>query len=262
MEHVHEASFPGPGFEVAVVMIGVIALTAYYLGYEKQSNWPGYRFVLFIAGVTTAVTSLAGPLANGAHGNFTLHMVVHLLLGMLAPLLLVLSKPVTLLLKSLPVLKARQLTSLIKRSRYISLLHVPLTGAFLNIGGLFLLYMTGLFHQIHSSLVLFILVHLHVFLAGYLFTHVILEADFTAHRYSFYHRAAILILALAGHKILSKMIYATPPEGISRTAGESGAMLMYYGGDAIDVMLIILICYQWYRSRQKTFTIQNKPSPV
>lgn len=262
MEHGHEASLPGAGFEITVVIIGVIGLTAYYLGYEKQSDWPGYRFGLFIAGVFTAVISLAGPLANGAHGDFTLHMVVHLLLGMLAPLLLVLSKPVKLMLKSLPVMKARQLSAFMKNSRFIRFLHIPVTGAILNIGGLFLLYMTGLFHQMHSSLVLFILVHLHVFLAGYLFTHVILEADFTARRYSFYHRAAVLILALAGHKILSKMIYANPPEGISRAAGESGAMLMYYGGDVIDVILIIFICYQWYRSRQRTYMIQNKPSPV
>lgn len=262
MEYVHDASFPGAGFEIAVMVIGVIALTAYYLAYEKQSNWPLYRFGLFIAGVLTAVISLAGPLANEAHGDFTVHMVVHLLLGMLSPLLLVLSNPLTLMLKSLPVLRARQLSRGMKRSRYISFLHVPLTGACLNIGGLFLLYMTGLFHQMHSSLVLYILVHLHVFLAGYLFTHVILEVDFTALRYSFYHRAAVLVLALAGHKILSKMIYADPPEGVSRTAGENGAMLMYYGGDVIDVMLIILICYQWYRARQRTYTIQRTPSTI
>ncbi|KIL43635.1 hypothetical protein KP77_33410 [Jeotgalibacillus alimentarius] len=261
MEHVH-TPFPGAGFEITVIVIGVTALTVYYLAYEKQSNWPLYRFGLFTAGVLTAVISLAGPLANEAHSNFIIHMVIHLLLGMLSPLLIVVSKPLTLMLRSLPVKKARRLSVWVRRSRYVRLLHLPVTGACLNIGGLFLLYMTDLFHQMHSSLVLFILIHLHVFLAGYLFTHIILEVDFTARRYSFYHRATVLILALAGHKILSKMIYADPPEGISRTAGENGAMLMYYGGDVIDVILIILICYQWYRARQRTYTIQNNPSPV
>lgn len=260
MEHVHEASLPGTGFEIAIVAAGVIALTLYFLTYKKQSNWPVYRFCLFIAGVLAAVISLAGPLADAAHKDFTLHMVVHLLLGMLSPLLIVLSRPFKLMLKSLPVIRARRVSAFMKNSRYIRCLHVPVTGMVLNIGGLYVLYMTSLFHHMHTSLVIFMLVHLHVFLAGYLFTHVILEIDFTARRYSFYHRAAVLVLALAGHKILSKMIYANPPQGISQTSGEGGALLMYYGGDVIDLVLIILICYQWYRARQSVYTISSRPS--
>ncbi|MFB1081694.1 cytochrome c oxidase assembly protein [Jeotgalibacillus sp. JSM ZJ347] len=260
MEHIHEASFPGPEFEIAVVITGIIAITLYYLAFAKLSSWPVYRFLLFVAGILATVTSLAGPLAGGAHESFTLHMVVHLLLGMLSPLLMVLSRPLKLMMKSLPVLKARRLSAFMRESSYIRFLHLPVTGAVLNIGGLYLLYMTGLFHQMHSSLILFILVHLHVFFAGYLFTHVILEMDFILHRYSFYHRAAVLILTLAGHKILSKIIYANPPEGISRTAGESGAMLMYYGGDVIDLLLIIFLCYQWYLDRQRLYAISTRPS--
>ena len=29
---------------------------------------------------------------------------------------------------------------------------------------------------------------------------------------------------------------------------ESAAMLMYYGGDAVDVMLMVLLCARWFRS--------------
>ncbi|TFE01781.1 cytochrome c oxidase assembly protein [Jeotgalibacillus salarius] len=258
----HEVSLPGTGFEVTVILIGLTLLITYFAAYRKHTHWPVYRLLLWGAGVLLAVVSLAGPLAGSAHGDFTLHMVVHLFLGMLAPLLFVLSKPIELILKTLPVLKARKLSAFMKNSRYLHVLHIPATGAILNIGGLFLLYMTGLFNQMHSSLVIFILVHLHVFLAGYLFTHVILEMDFTVRRYSFYHRATVLVLALAGHKILSKMIYATPPEGVSRAAGESGAELMYYGGDLIDVALIVLICYQWYLHRQRKYAIQPEPLNV
>ena len=124
----------------------------------------------------------------------------------------------------------------------------PIIAAILNIGGLFLIYMTDLFTLMHTSAWLYGLVHLHVFLAGYLFTISIIYIDITTHRYSFMYRAIVLVLALGFHKVLSKLIYAAPPDGISKGAGESGALLMYYGGDIIDLGLIVILCWQWYQA--------------
>jgi putative membrane protein len=191
--------------------------------------------------------ALLGPLGELAHSNFTAHMAGHLLLGMLAPLLLLYAKPVTLLLRALSVCKARRLSRLLK-SRLLQLVSHPVPAAILNIGGLYVFYLTGLFEAMHGSEWLYALVHLHVFLAGYLFTMSIIYVDVTPHRYGFILRSAVLILALATHKILAKLIYATPPTGVGKKDGEAGALLMYYGGDAVDLALIIILCYQWYRS--------------
>lgn len=100
----------------------------------------------------------------------------------------------------------------------------------------------------HGNSLLHLVVHLHVFLAGYVFTISVLYVDPVFHRKSFIYRAIILIIALAGHGILSKYIYAHPPEGVPIAQAEIGSMVMYYGGDVIDAMIIFILCLQWYKA--------------
>ncbi|MFC3387039.1 cytochrome c oxidase assembly protein [Salinicoccus sesuvii] len=237
--------------EVATAIIAIIAVCLYPLGIffsnKKHSTWKNSRYLWWLLGIFFAASALSGPLAERAHHNFNAHMMGHLLLGMLAPLLIVLSRPMTLLMRTLPVKTAKRVSHLLN-SRYVKLITNPMVAATLNIGGLYLLYTTSLFTIMHTSLWLYAIVHLHVFLAGYLFTISILYIDITTHRYSFVHRSVVLVLSLGLHKVLSKLIYAYPPRGIQKTEAETGAMLMYYGGDIIDLAIIIILCFQWYRA--------------
>ncbi|WP_246153244.1 cytochrome c oxidase assembly protein [Salinicoccus hispanicus] len=237
--------------EIAVGIIAAVALCLYLsamlISNRKYSKWKASRYFWWVLGIIFAASALSGPLAELSHDNFIAHMVGHLLLGMLAPLLIVFSRPMMLLMRTLPVQTAKRVSHLLN-SRYVKFITNPTAAAILNIGGLYLLYMTDLFTLMHTSLWLYALVHLHVFLAGYLFTISIIYTDITTHRYSFIYRGIVLVLALGFHKVLSKLIYAHPPGSILKTEAETGAMLMYYGGDIIDLMLIIILCYQWYRS--------------
>lgn len=247
----------GTSFEVIVTLLLISMIFLYLLAAistnRKYKKWPVYRFVFWIVGVFSVGIAMVGPLAEFAHINFKGHMITHLLLGMLAPLLLLFATPMALLLRTLKVSTARKLTRVLK-SRLLHFFTNPMTATVLNIGGLYILYTTDLYMMMHQSLVLYGLIHLHVFLAGYLFTLSIIYVDVTPRRYSYMYRAIVLILALAGHKILSKYIYANPPKGVPRTDAEAGSMLMYYGGDIIELALIILFCYQWYKSTAPRFT--------
>ena len=43
---------------------------------------------------------------------------------------------------------------------------------------------------------------------------------------------------------------------ITKSHAEIGGMLMYYGGDAIEILLIVILCYQLFKStgpREVTF---------
>lgn len=62
--------------------------------------------------------------------------------------------------------------------------------------------------MMHESLFLYVFIHIHVFLAGYLFTVSLAYVEPIPHRTSFLYRSSILVLALAAHGILSKYIYA------------------------------------------------------
>ena len=75
----------------------------------------------------------------------------------------------------------------------------------------------------------------------------------------FQARAIILVIAIAGHGILSKYIYAHPPDGVSSEQAKLGGMLMYYGGDAIDLILVFWLCMQWYKAARPRSRI-HRPS--
>lgn len=240
-----------PWFQLTAALLLAWALMFYPMlsiwTNECYRKWPMHRYIFWFAGVIAAGASLVGPLADKAHTSFFAHMTGHLLLGMLAPLLLLHGKPLTLVMRGLPTTSARRLSRLLN-SRFIAVASHPASTALLNFGGLFILYRTDLFVLMHQSTGVYALVHIHILLAGYMFTWSILYTDLTAHRHSFRLRAAVLIMALASHKVLAKSLYAMPPAGITTSDGEMGALIMYYGGDVIDLALIILFCYSWYKA--------------
>lgn len=235
------------GFVLVIVTVLILYTLAAFISSRRLKRWPLHRTICWSLGVFCAAFAMIGPLADRAHVDFSAHMLGHLLLGMLAPLLMALAAPITLVLRTIPVIHARQLSFILK-SKPIRILSNPLAASFLNIGGLWTLYTTGLYAAMHQSIFLHLFIHIHVFLAGYLFTVSIIYIDPSPHKTGFVYRAIVLIAALAGHGILSKYIYAHPPEGVPAVQAEAGAMLMYYGGDAIDLVLIFILCYQWFKA--------------
>lgn len=232
------------------------AAFALYLSAACSSNqyyrqWPMYRYGCFIFGVLCSATAVTGPLVAWAHVHFGAHMLAHVLLGMLGPLLIVLSSPVTLALRTMRINWARRATRLLRTKPVIWISH-PISAAVLNIGGLWLIYGTGLYTMMQHHTLIHILVHFHVFTAGYLFTASMIYTDPSPHRTSYILRAITMIIAFAGHDILSKLIYVYPPVGIPQVQAVTGGLLMYYGGDLIDLVLIFIFCRHWYRSSQST----------
>ncbi|NIK70813.1 MULTISPECIES: cytochrome c oxidase assembly protein [unclassified Paenibacillus] len=243
----------------------LLALTLYILAAWASNNrlkpWPIVRTVYWTLGILTASAAVTGPLFHNAHDDFEAHMVVHLLLGMLAPFLMVMAAPLTLVLRTLPVRPARQITKLLK-SPFFGMLTNPVAASALHVGGLWLVYATRLYPLMHHDALASLLVHAHIFLAGYLFTASMISVEPVRYQASYMYRAAVFIMASACHGILSKHIYAHPPDGVSLAQSETAGYMMYYGGDAIEIMLILVLCTQWFRAaRPKTGNLRFMPSP-
>ncbi|ANF97443.1 cytochrome c oxidase assembly protein [Paenibacillus bovis] len=253
MEHawVHGGNPASVAIELIVTLLYVSVIIGYtllgLLSSQTYRPWPMYRYLCWYAGCTCSVVVIIGPFAAAAHSDFRIHMIGHLLLGMLGPLLMVLSAPMTLLLRSLPVSLARRLSVLLRNS-YISFICHPVIAALLNTGGLWLLYTTPLYTWMHEYTVVNLLVHLHIALAGYVFTISLLYVDPIAHRYSYVYRAIVAVIAAALHGMLSKHLYIHPPAGVPVGQAEAGAQWMYYGGDLVQLIIIGLFCYEWYRT--------------
>lgn len=264
--HVHDLSLhaatvaPAWPWVTLLVALGV----AYAVALLRQpggKRWSPWRTLSWLAGIAIAGIALIGPLAEAAHADFRDHMLVHLLLGMLAPILLVLGAPVTLALRALPVPRARQVVRLLA-SPPLRLVAHPITAALLNVGGLTLLYRTDLYRLMHEQAAISVLVHLHVLAAGYLFTAALIGIDPIAHRPSYRHRLVVMVAAFAAHAILAKSLYASPPPGVPIARAEAGSQLMYYGGDIVDLLLVTIFCWQWYRATAPRPAPSTRPAPA
>ena len=246
------------GAELVFLIPAAAAVAAYWAGTlsSRSRGWPVHRALLFTAGVGAVLASVLGPLAVQSHEDFAVLGVTHVLAGMLGPLLLVLSRPVSLALRTLDVVPARRLARVL-RSRPLRILTFPLTAAVLNVGGMVVMFRTGVFAAMQESLPVHWLVTFHLAAAGYLYTAVLVGRDPMPHRAGFGFRAAVLIAATAGHNILAKTLYAQPPPGVPQAAGETGALVLYYGGGAVELAVVILLCRQWYVATRPRGTVAS-----
>lgn len=184
----------------------------------------------------------------GTHDElFAVHITQHLLLGMAGPALLALSGPVTLALRVLPTRTKRRLVRVL-RSGPVSVITMPVVALILDVGGLYVLYLTGLYGVMEHHELLHAAVHLHMFLAGCLLSWVMVGID-PIRRRSVTVKLVTLAVAGAGHDTLSKLMYAhnLPASGGTILERHMGAEIMYYGGTIIDVALAVVVMTQWWR---------------
>ncbi len=247
-----------------LVLLTVLLSGAAYAGaashVRDRQGWPRARVLLWLAAMAAVLAALTGPLGRAADLDFRAHAVTHLVLGMAVPLLLVAAAPITLLLRVLPVGAARRLTRLLG-IRPVRWLTEPVVAAALNLGGLWLLYRTPAYALTHLYPALHLFVHAHLLVSGYLLTAALVSRDPLPHRRGFGLRAAVLVAVLTGHAILAKTLYAVPPPGVPAEQAEPGAMIMYYGGDVLSLVLMVWLCARWFRARQRSLSREIAPPP-
>jgi putative membrane protein len=248
--------------------------TAYLLGVQRlrvrRVRWPAHRSALFLLGLAIIGVAILSPISPEDE-RFDIHTLQHLLLGMAAPICLMLSAPLTLLLRTLPPPSRAPLARLL-HSRLLRLIAHPVTTAALAVGSLYALYFSGLYQASLDHPTLHELVHLHFIVAGYLFSWSIAGIDPIFRRPSVAVRGAVLIIAMAAHCTLAKLLYIHGPlvaaaSGVSLPERKAAGLIMWYGADAIDLVLLLLFFAQWYLAggrklrRQRTATTPRRPPP-
>lgn len=197
------------------LMIGllVIAVALYIKGVmvlkSRGDSWPVGRTIAFAIGISLIDFATSGGLGVYALFSFEYHMIAHMLLGMIAPIGIVLGAPITLALRTLPQsrdgnergVRAFALTAL--HSRYSVILTNPISALALFDGSLFLLYFTDLFGNLMSNHAGHLLMNIHFILAGFLFFHVIIGVDPNPRKYPHIVRIVILFGAMSLHAFFS-----------------------------------------------------------
>ena len=202
-------------FDPDALFLGIVLLsTALYLRgvyrLRKQGDsWPIFRTISFLFGMYFITYATSGGIGIYAHFSFSYHMIGHMILGMIAPILIVLSAPITLALRTLP--QGRTPSERGIRGTMIAALHSKLVSVWVNPvvalllfdGSLFALYFTSLFGGMMQSHIGHFAMNLHFILAGLLFFHVIIGVDPNPKRVPHLMRIVILFAAMSIHAFFS-----------------------------------------------------------
>ncbi|GAA3540285.1 cytochrome c oxidase assembly protein [Aeromicrobium flavum] len=237
---------------VVAVTGGLYLAGTWLWSLRRGRPWSPWRTASWCAGTVVVALALS-PLTDSPTARA--HMVQHLMLGMLAPIGLVLGAPVTLLLGVLPPPAARRLTAILRTPVFHVVSH-PVTAAALNVGGMFVLYLTPLFVLASERPAVHHLLHVHFLVAGYLFAWAIAGPDPAPNRPGMTTRVIVLVVSAAAHGYLAKLLYAQAnalPPGADFTVADlqSAAQWMYYGGDVTEILLAVALFSTWLRHRSR-----------
>ena len=194
---------------VALYVKGVIVLT------KRGDKWPVGRTISFALGIAAVDFATSGGLGLYAHFSFSYHMIAHMLLGMIAPIGLVLSAPMTLALRTLP--QGRTPSERGVRGTLLAALHSkigtfytnPIVALLIFDGSLFALYFTDLFANLMQSHIGHLFMTLHFLAAGFLFFFVVIGVDPNPRRIPHLVKIVILFAAMSIHAFFSVALMST-----------------------------------------------------
>ena len=190
-------------FAVALYIKGVLILS------RRGVKWPVGRTIAFAIGISAVDFATSGGLGVYSRFAFSNHMMAHMVLGMIAPIGIVLGAPITLALRTLP--QARNKEEWGVRGAFIAILHSRLSRIYTNPvvalaifdGSLFALYFTPLFGNLMQGHSGHFFMSLHFLLAGILFFQVLIGIDPMPNKIPHLVKIIIIFAAMSIHAFFS-----------------------------------------------------------
>lgn len=166
--------------------IAVALLVAYLVGVailtRRGDRWPIGRTLWWLAGISSVLAVTATGLDGYGMWLFSVHMIQHMVLSMLSPVLLVLGAPVTLLLRALPARhgggwNARRVVLAVIHSAPARVIAHPAVTVTLFLVSLYGLYFTPVFDLLMSTMAGHNVMLLHFLAVGALYFWSVLGVD-------------------------------------------------------------------------------------
>jgi putative copper resistance protein D len=230
----------------------------------RGDHWPAGRSVAFLAGGIGTI-AFAGLSGLGTYDDtvFSVHMVQHMLLAMVAPIFLALGAPITLALRTAPK-PIRQLLLRLIHSRFAKLVTFPLVGWSLFVASPFALYFTAWYPATLQNTSLHEMLHLHFVLVGCLFFWPMVGVDPIPGRVSHPFRFLILVSTLPFHAILGLAIYtqttviaaahynALQLDWLNPASDQKvGGGLLWSSGEIVGLIMLGVVSAQWIKASER-----------
>ncbi len=254
-----------PVADVALALVAAVYLYGVLLLRRRGDKWPVQRTALFLGGVAVVAYAISGPPGVYDDTLFSIHMVQHMLLSMVAPIGFALGAPVTLALRTLPP-RPRGWVLAGVHSKVARVLGFPLTGLAVMTGTLVVYLFTSLYAYSESHLWFHELTHVWFLLAGCAFFWPLIGLDPIPHRAPHWARLFTFILVLPVHAFIGLALMSSTHAidaayylGLHRPWGatplsdqHTGGGILWAAGDPIALTMAIILMVQWMRADERT----------
>lgn len=263
-------------FDLIFGTAAIVMAITYLLGIRRLrrrgDSWPVGRTAAWLLGCSALLFATSSGLGRYMPAMFSMHMVAHMLLSMLVPILLVLGAPMTMALRALPTAGRgeppgpREWLLAALHSRVSRFLTHPVVATVVFVAGFYGLYFGGLFDAAVDDHVAHVLMNVHFLLSGYLFYWVVIGIDPAPRQIPQLGKVAMVFASLPLHAFFGVVLM-----GMQTVLGETfyrslqlswhtdllgdqrlGGGIAWAAGEVPLVVVMIALLIQWRRSDQRT----------
>jgi putative copper resistance protein D len=239
---------------------------------RRGDSWPPGRTLGWLLGCLALLFVTSSGVGRYMPAMFSMHMVAHMGLSMLVPILLVLGAPVTLALRALPAAGRddppgmREWLLAALHSRLSRFLTNPVVATVLFVAGFYGLYLSSLFDTTVSSHAGHLAMNVHFLLSGYLFYWVVIGVDPTPRPIPPLAKVAVVFASLPLHAFFGVVLMGTKTvlgAAYYRSLGLSwhtdllgdqrlGGGIAWAAGEVPLVIVMLALLVQWARTDKRT----------
>ncbi|TDW30151.1 cytochrome c oxidase assembly protein [Cryobacterium psychrophilum] len=236
----------------------------------RGDKWPIHRSVFWVTGLVVLFYLTSGGVTVYQEYLFSSHMLMHMMLTMLVPVLLVPGAPVTLAARAIRKRKdgsrgGREWILLAVHSKFAGTVANPLVAAGLFAGSLWVFYYTPIFSWATTEHIGHQWMMVHFLITGYLFVQSLIGIDPVPYRLPHAFRLLLLIGTMVFHAFFgvalmmgTRLLLADWYGAMGRTWGLSaiedqqvGGGIAWGVGELPTIALAIAVAIQWSRSDAK-----------
>jgi putative membrane protein/putative copper resistance protein D len=236
---------------------------------RRGDSWQVGRTLSFVIGVLTVMLVMCTKLNDYGMVMFSVHMVQHMVISMLSPILILMGAPITLALRAMPVARRgskgpRELLLMLLHSRYLRIITHPAFTIPLFIASLYALYFTPIFDTLMGSKVGHVGMMVHFLAVGLVFFWPIMGVDPGPHRPGYVMRMLELFAGMPFHAFFGIALmmasgpmigtYEHPPAslGIDALADQTAAGGIAWAFSEVPSVLVLLaLLFQWKKSEDR-----------
>ncbi|MUM16200.1 bifunctional copper resistance protein CopD/cytochrome c oxidase assembly protein [Mycobacterium sp. CBMA271] len=269
-------------FDLIFGTAAIVFAVAYLVGVrrlkQRGDGWPLGRTISWLFGCFFLLIATSSGVGRYMPAMFSIHMVAHMTLSMLVPVLLVLGGPMTLLLRVLPAAGKggppglREWVQIALHSTFSRVLTHPLVATSLFIGGFYGLYLSGLYDAAVDVHAAHLAMNLHFLLSGYLFYWVVIGIDPSPRRLPPVAKLGIVLVSLPLHAFFGVILMGTKsilgekfysnlglPWRIDLAADQHmGGAITWATGELPLMVVMIALVIQWSRSDERLARRQDR----